>query len=86
MFNYNNRFFSILANETTDISDKAELATSVRYIDSNSHDVNKELLGLVQIKGNKGTAQICGTITKLFMTKVLDWAICDLMVWMEQTA
>ena len=45
--------FSILADEATEISDRAELATFVSYIDSDSHNVKKELLGFVQIKGNK---------------------------------
>ena len=42
-----------MADETIDFSDRAELATFVRYIESDSHDVKEEFLGLVQIIGIK---------------------------------
>ena len=45
--------FSKMADETIDFSDRAELATFVRYIESDSHDVKEEFLGLVQIIGIK---------------------------------
>ena len=61
--------FSILADETTDVSNRAELATFVRYVDSDSNDVKEEYLGLVQIKGNKGAAQICEKISERFCDK-----------------
>ena len=60
-----------MADETTDVSDRAELATFVRYIDSDSTDVKEEFLGLVQIKGNKGAAQICEKISELFRDKAI---------------
>ena len=50
--------FSILADKTT-ISDRAELANFVKYINNDSHHVKEEFLGFAQIKGNKGAAQIC---------------------------
>ena len=61
--------FSILADKTTDVSDRAELTTFVRYIDSDSNDVKEEFLGLVQIKGNKGAAQISEKISEIFRDK-----------------
>ena len=61
--------FSILADETTDVSDRAELATFVRYVDSDSNDVKEEFLRLVQIKGDNGAAQICEKISELFRDK-----------------
>ena len=45
--------FSKMADETIDFSDRAELATFIRYIESDSHDVKEEFLGLVQIIGIK---------------------------------
>ena len=42
-----------MADETIDFSDRAELATFIRYIESDSHDVKEEFLGLVQIIGIK---------------------------------
>ena len=61
--------FSILTDETIDVSVRTELATFVRYIDSDSNDVKEEFLGQVQIKGNKDAAQICGKISELFHDK-----------------
>ena len=58
-----------MADKTTDISDRAELTTFVRYIDSDSNDVKEEFLGLVQIKGNKGANQISEKISEIFRDK-----------------
>ena len=58
-----------MADKTTDVSDRAELTTFVRYIDSDSNDVKEEFLGLVQIKGNKGAAQISEKISEIFRDK-----------------
>ena len=63
--------FCILADETT-VSERAKLATFVRYIDSDSNDVKEEFLGLVQIKGNKGAAQICEKISEFFRDKGIE--------------
>ena len=58
-----------MAHKTTDVSDRAELATFVTYIDSDSNDVKEEFLGLVQIEGNKGAAQISEKISEIFRDK-----------------
>ena len=82
-----------MADETIDFSDRAELATFVRYIESDSHDVKEEFLGLVQIIGIKMLPKyvkkekiiiiIIKKITNFFWGKGID---CDLAVCMEQTA
>ena len=38
--------FSLITVEMTDIADRAELSIFVRYIDSDSHEVHKQFLGL----------------------------------------
>ena len=67
--------FRILADETTDVSNRAELATFVRYVHSDSNDV-KKLLGIVQIKGNKSAAQIFEKISELFRDKGIE--LCNM--------
>ena len=60
-----------MAHETA-VSDRAELATFVRYVDSDSNDVKEEFLGLVLIKENKGPAQICEKVSELFRDKGIE--------------
>ena len=67
--------FRILADETTDVSNRAELATFVRYVHSDSNDV-KNFLGIVQIKGNKSAAQIFEKISELFRDKGIE--LCNM--------
>ena len=45
--------FSLMTDETTDISDCAELALFVCYVNLDSHQVTEEFLGLVKVKGAK---------------------------------
>ena len=61
-----------MAHETTDVSDRAELATFVRYVDCDSNDVKEEFLGLVLIKENKSPAQICEKVSELFRDKEIE--------------
>ena len=42
-----------MADETTDIADRAELAIFVCYVDSNKHSITEEFLGLVEIVRSK---------------------------------
>ena len=37
--------FSLMTDETTDISDRAELSIFVRYVDSDTHKISEEFLG-----------------------------------------
>ena len=46
--------FSLMTDEKTNIPDRAELAMFVPYIDSESHQVTEEFLGLVEVYGSKG--------------------------------
>ena len=41
-------------DETTNISDCAELSIFVRYIDSDTHKVNEEFLDMSEVIGSKG--------------------------------
>ena len=47
--------FSLMAGETTDISDRAELAIFIRYVNSDSYQVTEQFPGLVEVNGCKGT-------------------------------
>ena len=44
-----------MADETTDMADRAELSIFIRYIDSDSHKVKEEFLSVVEVVGSKGT-------------------------------
>ena len=46
--------FSLIMDETTNISDRAELSIFVPYIDSDTHKVNEEFLGMDEVIGSKG--------------------------------
>ena len=43
-----------MANETTDMADRAELSIFIQYVDSDRQKVNEEFLGLVEVIGTKG--------------------------------
>lgn len=64
--------FSVLADETTDISDRAELAVFVRFVDGDSHEIKEKFVGLAQIKGSKGSAAVCQKIKDVFVEKGID--------------
>lgn len=49
--------FSILIDETTDISSQKKLCVLVQYVDQSSGKVSTELLELVQVNGADGTAE-----------------------------
>ena len=61
-----------MADETTDISSRDELANFVRYVNSDYNDVKEKFLGLVQIRGNTGASQICEKISGLFRDKAIE--------------
>ena len=46
--------FSLMADETTGIADRAELAIFACYVDSNKDSVREEFLSLVEIVRSKG--------------------------------
>ena len=63
------REFSLLADETTDIAGRAELAIFIRYVDSDFHQVKEEFLGLVEVVGSKGAEALCQIICKVLREK-----------------
>ena len=58
--------FSLLTDDSTDISNRAELSIFVRYIDSDAYD-KKEFLGMTEIVGNKGAEALFNTISETFI-------------------
>ena len=64
--------FSLMADETTDIADQAELAILVCYVDSDKHSITEEFLGLVEIVGSKGAEALCEKICKVLQEKGVD--------------
>ena len=49
--------FSLLAYETTDIADRAELAIFIHYV-----EFKEEFLGIVEVVGSKGAEVLCQII------------------------
>ena len=45
--------YSLLADKTTEIADKAVLSIFIRYLNSDTHKVKEEYLGLAEITGSK---------------------------------
>ena len=64
--------FSLMTDETTDISDRAELAIFVHYVNSDSHQVTKEFLGLVEVYGSKGAKALFNLICDVLKRKGID--------------
>ena len=54
-------FYAVLTDESTDISYRAELFISVRYVDD-TYDVEEEFLGMTEIEGNKEAETFFNTI------------------------
>ena len=65
--------FSLMVDETADISDRAELAIFVRYVNSDSHQVTEEFLDLVEVYGSQGAEAlfnlICDVLKRKEITK-----------------
>ena len=64
--------FSLMANETTDMADRAELSIFIRYVDSDSHEVKEEFLGLVEVVGSKGAEALFKLICEVLQDKGVD--------------
>ena len=64
--------FSLLADETTDIAARAELSVFLRYVDSDVHRVREEYLGLVEVVGPKGSAELFELICEMLKSKGVD--------------
>ena len=72
--------FSLMADETTDMADRAELSIFIRYVDSDSHKVKEELLGLVEVVGSKGAKALFELICEVLQDKGLKCDSTELMV------
>ena len=64
--------FSLLADETTDIAGRAELAIFICYVDSDCHQVKEEFLGVVEVVESKGAKALCQIICEVLREKGID--------------
>ena len=64
--------FSLMTDKTTNISDCAELAIFVRYVNLDSHQVTEEFLGLVDVYGSKGAEPLFNLICDVLKHKGTD--------------
>jgi len=64
--------FSLLADETTDMADRAVMSIFIRYIDSDTHKIKEEFLGLVEVVGSKGSENLCRIISEVLLEKEID--------------
>ena len=65
-------YFSLMASETTDMADRAELSIFIRYVDSDSNEVKEEFLGLVEVVGSKGAEALFKLICEVLQDKGVD--------------
>ena len=61
--------YSLLADETTDVADRAVLSIFIRYVNSNTHKVKEGYLGLVETIGSKGAGDLCQDICDVLHLK-----------------
>ena len=61
--------FTLMADETSDMGDRCELAIFVRYIDSDLHEIKEEFLGMVEVVGSKGAEALCMKICNVLQEK-----------------
>ena len=51
-------FFSLIADETRDISGKEQLVVSLRWV-NDSYEVNEDLIGLVDVEKTCCNTKVC---------------------------
>ena len=61
--------YSLLADETTDMADRAVLSVFIRYVNSDTHKVKEEYLGLVEIIRSKDADALCQKVCYLLHSK-----------------
>ena len=61
-----------MADETTDMAERAELSIFIRYIDSDSHKVKEEFLGAAEVVGSKGKEALFKLIFEVLQNKEVD--------------
>ena len=64
--------FSLMADKTTDMADRTELSIFTRHVDSDSHEVKEEFLGLVEVVGSKGTEALFKLICEVLQDTGVD--------------
>ena len=64
--------FTLLADETTDMADRAVLSVYIRYVDPVNNQVKEVYLGLVEIQDSKGAEALGQKICKVLCAKGLD--------------
>ena len=63
--------FSLLADKTTDMANRAVLSVYIRYLHSVNNQVKEVYLGLVEIQDSKGAEALVKKFAKFFVLKVL---------------
>ena len=64
--------FSLLADETTDMADRAVPSVYIHYVDPVNNQVKDVYLGLVEIQDSKGAETLCQKICEVLCVKGLD--------------
>ena len=64
--------FTLLTDETTDITDQSKLAIFIRFVHSDSHEVAEEFLGIVQVFCSKGAEVLCQKVVLLKKVLILN--------------
>ena len=63
--------FSLLADKTTDMANRAVLSVYIRYLHSVNNQVKEVYLELVEIQDSKGAEALVKKFAKFFVLKVL---------------
>ena len=66
----NSKFFSVLADETTDTATIEQLALCVRYLKDEEKTIQEEFLGFVELK-----KQNAETISNAILNKIQEWGM-----------
>ena len=61
-----------MADETTDIADRAQLSIFIRYVDAHSNLINEKFIGIVEVIGSKGAEALCDKICEVLQEKGID--------------
>ena len=64
--------FSLMANETTNTADRVEFSIFMRYVDSDSHEVKEDFLGLVEVVGSKRVEALFKLICEVLQDKEVE--------------
>ena len=76
--------FSLMADETTDVADRAELSIFIRYVDADTHQISEKFLGLVEVVEVKVLLHCVIKYVRSSLRRVLICSRCVLMDSMAQ--